>query len=389
VNEHTTTRRCGCAEIGDFTRLRYFYGQPLGALDLRQEQAYHRDRARLHNRLLHGWGIVCGLEVDVRPVAECDPDADDPAGTTLVVAPGAAIDAAGDDIVVRRPRLVELSRLLPDPMLEQLARKPATVYLSICYHEQPIDPMRPLVTGGCEPVADLEYSRIRETYRICAGTTRPDPGPDCEPCCGSGDSCCLELAAIVEFDPGKPVVAEQLRFRGRRALARHRLAQITGISWVHGATYAHDDANAMLEEGFEFRLSRPVQVASLRPSVVDLKGIDGGAGRSAGTYLIAGEFTGLPSAEVTHAFRYRSTTDETLQFGDQLMITVRGDFIIDDCCRAIDADHVTGGVPLIAGTARQPVPGSAEPLCPPRWSGNGLEGGDFVSWIFVQERGYR
>jgi hypothetical protein len=387
VSEQTT--RQGCADVGDFTRLRYFYGQPIGALDLRQEQSYHRDRIRLHNRLLHGWGIVCGLEIEVRPAVECDPDVEDPAATTLVVFPGAAIDAAGNDIVVRRPRPVELSRLLPDPVLEQLAKTPATVYLSLCFHEQPIDPMRPLVTGGCEPAADVEYARVRDTYRICAGTSRPDPGPDCEPCCGSGEAGCLELAAIVAFDPGKPVVPEQLRFRGRRALARHRLARISGVSWVHGATYSREDANAMLAEGFDVRLSRPVQVASLRPGVVELRGIDGGAGRSAGTYLIAGEFVDLPSTDLTTTFCYRSTTDETLQYGDQLMITVRGDFVVDECCRALDGDHVTGGVPLIPGTERQPVPGSAEPICPSRWSGNGIEGGDFVSWIFVQERGYR
>jgi hypothetical protein len=28
-------------------------------------------------------------------------------------------------------------------------------------------------------------------------------------------------------------------------------------------------------------------------------------------------------------------------------------------------------------------------VCPPRPSGNGTEGGEFVSWIFVQERGER
>ena len=382
--------RCeDCAEIGEFTRLRYFYGQPIGALDLRREQAYHRDKARLHNRLLHGWGIVCGLDVDVVPAKDCDPAVTDPGLTTLVVAPGAAIDCAGDDIVVRRRTPVKLAELLPGPVLEQLRAKPATVYLSVCFHQQPMDPMRPLITGGCEPAPDCEYARIRETFRICASTSRPDPGPDCEPCCGACGSRCLELAAITGFDPGRPVGAEQLRSGGRRTLARHRLAQIVGISWVHGASYPRDDVNAMLNEGFEVRFSRPVQVASLRPGVVDLAGVDAGAGRSAGTYLIAGEFTGLPSSKLTDRFVYRSTTEETMQYGDRLMITVRGDFIVDECCRAIDADHLGGSIPLIAGSKHASAAGSAAPACPPRPSGNGVEGGDFVSWIYVQERGGR
>jgi hypothetical protein len=381
--------RTGCAETGERTRLRWFYGQPVGAADLRREQAYYRDAIRRHNRLLHGWGIVCGLEVEVRPAAECDPALTDPAATTLVVSPGAAIDATGDDIVVGRPRPVELSRLLPEAVLEQLAKHPGTVYLSICFHEHPVDLMRPLTTGGCEPPADLEYARIRETYRICASLDRPDPGPRCEPCCGTGIPGCLELAAIVDFDPSRPTRPEQLRFRGRRALARHRLAQIRAINWVHGARYRRDDANALLAEGFEVWLSRPVQVTSLRPGAVDLVGVDAGAGRSAGMYVIAGEFTGLESGDLTDRFAYRSTTEETLQYGDRVIITVRGDFILDECCRALDGDHLGGAVPLIPETTRLPVAGAEAPPCPPRWSGNGAEGGDFVSWIYVQERGRR
>jgi hypothetical protein len=379
----------GCAEIGRFSRLRYFHGQPIGALDLRQEQAYHRDRGRLHNRLLHGWGIVCGLDVAVLPVAECDPDRADPDATTLVVGAGAAIDCAGDEIVVRRPRPVELADLLPEAVLERLRQQPATVYLSVCLHEQPTDPMRPLAVGGCEPPADLEYARIQETYRICASTTRPDPGPECEPCCGTCGSRLVELAAIVDFDPGAPVVPAQLRFRGRRRLARHRLAQITGATWVHGATYARDDVNAMLREGFGVRFSRPVQVASLQPGVVDLVGVEAGAGRSGDIYAIAGEFVDLPSDELVDRFVYRSTTDETLQYGDRLMITIRGDHIVDECCRAVDADHLGGGVPYIAGAGYAPVPDYRDRPCPPRWSGDGVEGGEFVSWIFVQDRGGR
>jgi hypothetical protein len=37
----------------------------LTADDLQREQDYHRDKARLHNRFLHGWGVVAGLTVSV------------------------------------------------------------------------------------------------------------------------------------------------------------------------------------------------------------------------------------------------------------------------------------------------------------------------------------
>ena len=67
---HACERRSssGCAAVPELTRLRYFHGRGLSALDLRREQAYHLERHRLHNRLLHGWGIVCGLDVEVAPL---------------------------------------------------------------------------------------------------------------------------------------------------------------------------------------------------------------------------------------------------------------------------------------------------------------------------------
>ena len=81
---------CGCGDVPELSRLRYFHGQPLSALDLRREQAYHLDKARLHNRLLHGWGFVCGLEVEVRRQAGLPPECeDDPTTTEVIVLPGA------------------------------------------------------------------------------------------------------------------------------------------------------------------------------------------------------------------------------------------------------------------------------------------------------------
>jgi len=63
-----------CAlEKVSFERLNYFYGQVLGLHDFRDEQAYVQEKLRLHNRCLHGWGVVCGLDVRAEPgpVDEC------------------------------------------------------------------------------------------------------------------------------------------------------------------------------------------------------------------------------------------------------------------------------------------------------------------------------
>ncbi len=249
--------------------------------------------------------------------------------------------------------------------------------------------MRPLLASGCEPTPDCEHGRVLDSYRICATLERPDRGPACEPCCGACGDVCLELAVIHDFRPGEPLRQEQVDASGRRTLALRELTEIVGINWVHGGTYSRDDANALLDEGLRVWFSAGVQVATLSPGVVELTGIESGAGRSAASYNIEGDFTDLPPTGTTDSFTYARTTGETLQYGDRLLVTVRGDFILDGCCRAVDADHVGGGVPLAGDPTYLPVGGAVEPVCPPRPSGNGVEGGEFVSWIYVEERGER
>src|SRR5262249_21135885 len=63
-----------CGQVPEFTRLAYFHGQMLGALDLQTEQSYFREKLKLHNRCLHGYGTVCGLKVVPEPSEpECEP----------------------------------------------------------------------------------------------------------------------------------------------------------------------------------------------------------------------------------------------------------------------------------------------------------------------------
>lgn len=381
------SRYCGddpCTHVGELTRLRYFHGQALGAVDLRREQSYHLEKARLRNRVLHGWGIVCGLDVEVAAEQSCDPTKEDETPEQhLVITPGVAIDCPGNEIVVRHPRPVSLRRLLSPAELRHVHETPTTVYLTLCYREELIDPTRPLLLGGCDTTPPCEHARVCETYRICATTVRPDPGPDCEPCCAECGDPCLELAAFVDYDPNQPLDQASLDLSGRRTLSRHRLATITGINWVHGASYEREDVAKLLQAGLEVRLSRGVQVASLLPGVVELTGIEGGAGRAAGFYNIAGQFSGLPASGLTDRFTYVSVTEETFQYGDRLLITVRGDYILDECCVAGDFNN-GGGVPALDELPVTPSEIPTSVPCAPRPSGDGTPGGDFVSWIFAR-----
>jgi hypothetical protein len=76
------------ADLPLLRRLHFFAGRLLTADDLEREQEYHRERSRLHNRLLHGWGVADGL--DVRST-----------GGRIRVSPGVAIDQRGEYVIVR------------------------------------------------------------------------------------------------------------------------------------------------------------------------------------------------------------------------------------------------------------------------------------------------
>jgi hypothetical protein len=78
-----------CHGLECLERPRFFAGQLLTEAELNSEQSYVRAKNRLHNRYLHGWGVVCGLEVVCHDCAG-----------QVTIKPGYALDPCGEDIVV-------------------------------------------------------------------------------------------------------------------------------------------------------------------------------------------------------------------------------------------------------------------------------------------------
>jgi len=89
---------CGALEC--LCRPRFFAGQLLSEQDLNRLDQYIKNKGRLHNRNLHGWGVVNGLMV------LCDPCGE------LKVTPGYAVDPCGDDIVVCENTTVNICDLI-------------------------------------------------------------------------------------------------------------------------------------------------------------------------------------------------------------------------------------------------------------------------------------
>lgn len=123
-------------------RVRFFDGRLLTAQDLADEQDYLREKRRRHNRLLHGWGVVTGLEIAT---------ANDSGGKPKIfVSPGFALDPAGNEIVV------------PAPHQEEICIESAAVFIFLHYAEKETDP---LPAQGADAEAQ-QFSRIEETFKI-------------------------------------------------------------------------------------------------------------------------------------------------------------------------------------------------------------------------------
>jgi hypothetical protein len=84
----------GCSLL-PFERNKYFYGKLLSVRDFEAEQKYGIEKDRLINRLILGEGIVCGLEIQLKPQTEANT-------LNVTLTPGVALDRSGREIVVSK-----------------------------------------------------------------------------------------------------------------------------------------------------------------------------------------------------------------------------------------------------------------------------------------------
>jgi hypothetical protein len=190
---------------GALPRPRFEPGHYLAAGDLHTEQRYRLQRARRHNRFLHGWGVVCGLLVT--PAREVGQP------WAVRVCPGYAIGPYGDEIEVRAAVRVDLR--------DHLWHRPVVgatrlAFVGVRYEEVPGRPV-PTSPPGCG-CADPRHvpSRVGDGYRAEArwGVGLPEAEsidvcqPAVTPCPDCPESPWVWLARVLlplsEADPISP-----------------------------------------------------------------------------------------------------------------------------------------------------------------------------------------
>lgn len=432
-----------CLSIPPLARVNYFHGQMLGVKEFKDEQAYFYEKHRLHNRFLHGYGVVCGLAVKpcvVRP-DPCAPTVpqpqpppppppsdkppesktpeqqrEQPPGAVVALVPmeshvpqqriagrpcveiecGLALTCEGDEVVVRAPRKVDLWHELSIDDQKELASGAAHgVWIKICYRPSPTQNSRPIQLDNCTGMpSNCVPARLRDDVCVKVELARPNDKPHscaCSPCTDCCEEPCLVLALVRHVHPGWMVLEHDIDNTVRRPISLYETTRVSGISWTHGATYSRDEADKILDHGIEIRFSQAVHGETITPGVVELWGIEGGDGRSGQIFNIGGEFVGGQPRGLVHSVRYRRNTRERLNEGDRVLIIFRSAFVLDHCCRPVDGEHIGGRVPIIMPEYEEWERAPVHTICDspahreyrPWRSGNGLPGGTFESWLFI------
>jgi hypothetical protein len=192
------TQRCASE------RTRFFAGQLITPADLTQDQDYFRERMRRHNRIMHGWGIVCGATV-IKGRGPCE----------VIISAGFILGPQGDEILIEKELTINLCLTDPegdvpsdcgppvDPWCSDVRVRrnaDATLYIAVRYAESPTRPVRSSGCGcGCNQ-GDCEYSRIRDGFVIRALTELPSSYNSMAPpniavassCAGAAPRACLQ-----------------------------------------------------------------------------------------------------------------------------------------------------------------------------------------------------
>ena len=134
-----------CGGLECLCRPRFFAGQLLTEEDLNRLDHYIVEKNKLHNRYLHGWGVVCGLEVFCHP---CEGQ--------VTVTSGYALSPCGDDIVLCADDIVNVCDLIQR-----------------CRERERLDcePPRPAASAECQDVKEQWVLTVCFTEKASRGVT--------------------------------------------------------------------------------------------------------------------------------------------------------------------------------------------------------------------------
>lgn len=359
-------------------RNRYFTGKFMTAREFQHEQEYVRSRHHLHNRLLHGWGVLRGLEVQPHPRSECQHEA-------VLVRAGAALDCYGREVMLLEDTPVEVPRSSPTQEL----------LLCVSFSEEHIEFTPAIYREGATESDGEQANRFREgaslrllhlsevNERCWQGgaqhVLRVDDREEqfsekpalLEPDCPCGDAVPLALLKVSTEHPQEPI---QIDSSGRRHLpiTADFLTHIVHTNWPHAGRVSLHHLRHNMNGRLEIKFDRKI-----RPITENR-----GAGISEYTFQV--RFGGVQQDDIRYLpFPYKEPpvleNDHVATFriepryldpGNRddlkdkvIYVTLKCDFVIDSRGMPVDGAHLGGTLPTHSGRM----------------------GGDFESWFYVED----
>ncbi|MBZ5621152.1 MAG: hypothetical protein LAQ69_20860 [Acidobacteriia bacterium] len=183
-------------------RVNYTFGLVLGVEEFLQSDTYFLAKHYLENRLLHGYGTACGLDVVVQTTPQLE----------VQVTPGWAINPKGQEIHVRQLMCVRVNDWLAanqQALQAALGSMPPVLHLCVvlCYRECKTDVV-PIPGEPCRTQSDsMAPSRIADSFELML---------------------CLDRVASPPFGspPGSPPVSISSGLPGSGGLCEFRPPQL-------------------------------------------------------------------------------------------------------------------------------------------------------------------
>lgn len=154
----------GACEFPYFERNNYYHGKFMTVRDFFAEQCYFNQKRWLINRMVNGWGVVCGLDVKKHPRNEM----------CVIVTPGLAIDCLGREILVCEEQAVSLIPEEPECSdvgegeysTREKTLQDKTLVICLEYRECKTETVSLPPQGNCGQKERCEFNRIMDSFRI-------------------------------------------------------------------------------------------------------------------------------------------------------------------------------------------------------------------------------
>lgn len=399
--------RCEICKIPYFERNNYFYGKLMTVRDFFDEQCYFNEKRWLINKAVHGWGVVCGLDVKT---VESKTD-------KVIVTPGLAIDCCGREILVCEEQTVSLKPEVSECHTTQSEQQQGEQPLAICleYLDCKTEAIH-LPPIACDQKEKCEFNRIRDSFKISAVPFQKlQETPFCpktieerekslhqylcdrlrpyeEGCPKCLDSHCVILATVTDgtldicthrkLIYSNPLLYDLIEcFHGN-------LPRVKKIDWIHNAEISSlDELEKKVSEGltvtFDQRMVhdtinkhtflfaviiaeastgyRQLKYISSKENIIIKEDIDDFNGKMKKVVTKA-TFVVDPTWITEELKGYSELLLAADKFGADFEIILRGSSILSKDGKALDGAFIGGELP----------------------SGNGFQGSDFVSWFSLK-----